>query len=154
MTVGGSGPCLTGVLPPFCDWGDPPPILLNLSGTPWFAAPPMFPSREDCPPAVPLAWSLPSPPALFGGNGLLRMSFSVDDDDDGVRTGDWLGASLVEPMDDGEAVPSLESLFFLDDLFGSLPRESYRQERLVSMVLLGLDDSHPESLQCQNEACY
>ncbi len=88
----------------------------------------MLPSRDDCPPTAPLPWSPPSPPALLGGNGLLRMSFSVDDEEDGVRTGDWFEASLVEPIDDGEAVPSLESLFFFDALFGSLPRESYRRQ--------------------------
>jgi len=60
---------------------------------------------------------------LLGGKGLLRMSLSVDVDDDGVRTGDWL-ASLEELAELGEAVPSFESLFFLEDLFGSLPLDS------------------------------
>lgn len=46
------------------------------------------------------------------------MSLSVDVEDDGVRTGDWL-----ESRDEGDAVPSLESLFFLDDLLESFPRE-------------------------------
>jgi hypothetical protein len=34
-------------------------------------------------------------------------------------------AVSLEPAEDGDAVPSFESLFFLDDLFGSLPRESW-----------------------------
>jgi hypothetical protein len=58
------------------------------------------------------------------------MSFSVDVDEDGVSTGDWL-ASLEEPTDDGDEVPSLPSLFFLG-LFGSLPRESYQKRHRVS----------------------
>lgn len=41
-------------------------------------------------------------------------------EDDGVRAGDWLD----ESRDDGDAVPSLDSLFFLEDLVESLPRES------------------------------
>ncbi len=57
------------------------------------------------------------------------MSFRVDEEEDGVRTGDWLAVSLDKPVDDGDAVPSFESLFFLDDLFGSLPRESYFRQR-------------------------
>lgn len=51
--------------------------------------------------------------ALLGGNGLLRLSFtSVDVDDEGVRTGDWVASR--EPCELGEAVPSFASLFFLD----------------------------------------
>lgn len=71
---------------------------------------------------------LPSPLigfALLGGRGLLRMSFNVEVEEDGVRTGDWLAdASRAAEEFEGEEVPSLESLFFLDALFGSLLRES------------------------------
>jgi hypothetical protein len=48
------------------------------------------------------------------------MSFRVEVDDDGVSTGDWVSRELPE----GEAVPSLESLFFFDDLLSLLPRWS------------------------------
>lgn len=48
------------------------------------------------------------------------MSLRVDVEDEGVSTGDWL-----ESRDEGDAVPSLESLFFLDDLLESFPRESW-----------------------------
>lgn len=58
----------------------------------------------------------------MGGSGLLRMSFRVDEEEEGVRTGDWL-ASRDAAF--GEAVPSFESLFFLEDLLESLPRESF-----------------------------
>ena len=51
---------------------------------------------------------------------MLRMSLSVEVDEVGVRTGDW----LAESRDEGDDVPSLESLFFLEDLLASLPRES------------------------------
>lgn len=53
------------------------------------------------------------------------MSFNVDEDDDGVSTGDWLD----ESRDEGDEVPSLESLFFLEDLPASLPRESCTWQR-------------------------
>lgn len=46
-------------------------------------------------------------------------SFRVDVEEEGVRTGDWLAS-----RDDGEAVPSLLSLFFLEDLLESFPLES------------------------------
>lgn len=49
---------------------------------------------------------------------MFRGSFRVDVEDVGVRTGDWL-----ESRDEGDAVPSLESLFFLEDLLESFPRE-------------------------------
>jgi len=55
----------------------------------------------------------------LGGKGLLRISLRVDVEDDGVRFGDWL-VSLV-PAEFGDAVPSLESPFFLLDLLESLP---------------------------------
>lgn len=50
---------------------------------------------------------------------MLRGSLRVDVEDDGVRTGDWL-----ESRDEGDEVPSLESLLFLEDFAASLPRES------------------------------
>jgi len=50
---------------------------------------------------------------------LLRPSLRVEVEDDGVRAGDWLEGSRFE----GDAVPSLPSLFFLEDLLESLPRE-------------------------------
>ena len=68
---------------------------------------------------------------MFGGRGLLRMSLTrVELEDRGVRLGDWFESR--EP-DDGNAVPSLLSLFFLD-LFGSLsfPRDSYGKKKHVS----------------------
>lgn len=70
---------------------------------------------------MPEGWLAPwSPPrAEFGGSGLLRGSLRVDVEDDGVRTGDWLAS-----RDDGDEVPSLESLLFLEDFAASLPRES------------------------------
>lgn len=37
-----------------------------------------------------------------------------------MSTGDWL-----ESFAEGDAVPSLESLFFLEDLLESFPRESW-----------------------------
>jgi len=47
---------------------------------------------------------------------------SVLVEEEGVVTGDWPAS---REFDDGDAVPSFESLFFdLDDLFGSLARES------------------------------
>lgn len=46
---------------------------------------------------------------------MLRISFKVDDEDEGVKTGDWLAS--LEPTEFGEAVPSFASLFFLEDLF-------------------------------------
>lgn len=51
---------------------------------------------------------------MLGGNGLFRLSFSVEDDEDGVRLGDWPASLELELGDD---VPSLASLFFLEDLF-------------------------------------
>lgn len=61
---------------------------------------------------------------------MFRMSLRVDVDDDGVSTGDWLD----ESRDEGDEVPSLESLFFLEDLPASLPRESYRRGRLSAVL--------------------
>lgn len=66
-------------------------------------------------PATP--WSMPD---AFEGRGLLRMSLSVEVEDEGVSTGDELAS-----REEGDAVPSLGSLFFLVDLLPSLfPRES------------------------------
>lgn len=76
----------------------------------------------------PAAW--PTPSVEFGGKGLLRMSFTAVEDDVGVRTGDWVDGSRAE----GEAVPSLESLFFLEDLVASLPRESWHQVSETTLV--------------------
>lgn len=60
---------------------------------------------------------------MVGGNGLLlRISFKVEVDDEGVKTGDWL-ASLDELPEFGDAVPSFPSFLFLED-FGSLPLDS------------------------------
>lgn len=71
---------------------------------------------------------LPRPPpmalALPGGRGLLRISFTVEVEEEGVRTGDWPAESRAVLEDEGDAVPSLESLFFLDALLGSLLRDS------------------------------
>lgn len=61
-------------------------------------------------------------------------SFRFEVDDDGVWTGDW-----VSRPEEGEAVPSFESLFFLDDLPSLLPRESYLgQDETVSQRSGGL----------------
>lgn len=59
-------------------------------------------------------------PVELGGRGLLRMSLRLEDEEVGVKTGDW----LEESRDEGDDVPSLGSLFFLDDLLASLPRAS------------------------------
>ena len=53
---------------------------------------------------------------------LFRPSFRLDVELVGVRTGDCADGS----RDEGDEVPSLESLFFLDDLLASLPRASCR----------------------------
>jgi hypothetical protein len=113
ITVGGRGPCLAGVLP-LAPWGCPG----NLS-TPAFA------------PALPTwaAWSAWA--ALLGGSGLLRISFKVEVEEDGVKTGDWL-ESLADAF--GDAVPSLLSLFFLEDLLASLPRASCTKTKSASLL--------------------
>lgn len=56
------------------------------------------------------------------------MSFRVDVDEEGVNTGDWFSR---EPLEEGEAVPSLESLFFLEDLLSPLPLERARLKRFI-----------------------
>lgn len=63
-----------------------------------------------------------APPSL-GGSGLFLESFRDVVEADGVATGDCVAS--LEAFPEGEAVPSLLSLFFLDDLFGSLLRESW-----------------------------
>lgn len=102
-----------GTLPP-----EPAPL-----GLPALPIDPKRSTRPCCePPARPDGWLAPpwSPPwTEFGGSGLLRRSLRVDVEDEGVRTGDWL-----ESRDEGDEVPSLESLFFLEDFVASLPRES------------------------------
>lgn len=62
-------------------------------------------------------------PPSFGGSGLFLESFKDVVEADGVATGDC--AASLEELPDGEDVPSLLSLFFLDALFGSLLRESW-----------------------------
>lgn len=69
--------------------------------------------------STPAAWAALS--VEFGGKGLLRISLTAVVEEVGVRVGDEVDGS----RDEGEAVPSLESLFFLDDFVASLPRESY-----------------------------
>lgn len=110
-------------------------------------APPIDPKRSGMAPGCeaednPDGWfgivgSPPEPPAL---RGLFLMSLSVEVDEEGVKTGDW-----VEPSRAGDAVPSLESLFFLEDLLGSLPRESCKEISLA-MAKGGTDNvlgAHP-----------
>lgn len=126
MTVGGRVPWRAGEPPPLALWAAPvepkrsgaaPCWLLNGDG--WFGSPP---------------WA----PALLGGSGLLRESERFVVEDEGVGLGDWF-ASRPEPTDEGDAVPSLESLFFLG-LLGSLslPRESWAcwdVNRVSSMMM-------------------
>lgn len=71
-------------------------------------------------------------PPLFGGNGFILGSLRVDVDDEGVRLGDCVSRPAVE---EGEAVPSFESLFFLDDLLSLLPRDSYKEDALLAPVI-------------------
>jgi hypothetical protein len=99
-------------------------------------APPMGPNRSGrlaCWPGFEgwfgTPWS-PWPVVLFG-SGLLRMSLRVVEEEVGVKTGDWLDESL----DEGDDVPSLESLFFLEDLLASLPRASCWSGESVSTRL-------------------
>lgn len=73
-----------------------------------------------------LGWPC-SPLLALPERGLPRASLSVDVEEVGVKFGDWLAS-----RDEGDAVPSLDSLFFLEDLLGSLPRESYKKEQGVS----------------------
>jgi hypothetical protein len=123
MTVGGSWPCLAGVLPPLAPgaWG--PMLLPYRSGTPGL---PGGPSWVWAPRAPWSPWT-----ALLGGSGLLRISFKVEEEDDGVSTGDWL-ASLEAAF--GEAVPSFESLFFLEDLLESPRLESFKYGKVSNTL--------------------
>ena len=80
--------------------------------------------------------TVPEPALSFGGRGLLRPrgSLKLEVDEVGVawleETGDWVWAMGMLPVElpDGDAVPELLLLFasflFLDDLLGSLARES------------------------------
>lgn len=127
MTVGGNGPCLEGVAAPL---GDCPAAVLNLSGAlPCAAATPdPWPCKPRSPPPLP-----PSPPALFGGRGLFLISLRVVVDEEGVRLGDCVSR---EPLEEGDAVPSLDSLFFLEDLLSLLPRESCQKARVSSFAMI------------------
>lgn len=82
-----------------------------------------MPMCGGCPGTPPAAWSPPC--ALLGGRGLLRISLRFEAEDEGVRLGEEPEASRIALLEDGDAAPSLESLFFLEDLLGSLPRDSY-----------------------------
>lgn len=63
-------------------------------------------------------------PSFVGGRALLRGSFNVVVDEEGVVTGDCV-ASLVVFDCEGDDVPSFESPFLdFEDLFGSLARLS------------------------------
>lgn len=121
-------------------------MLLNLSGMPAPCTAVMLLSCDDGWPTKPAPpWSPPCCEALPGGSGLFRMSFRLGLEEEGVRTGDWLD-SLDEPIDDGEVAPSLASLFFLDDLFGSLPRESCQAEQTgLALVSRGDERELPVS---------
>lgn len=127
MTVGGSVPCRVGVFAPLAAEGEPvtPP---NLSGPPVLFVPPTFPRRDGwlAAPCSPLGCDV-----LLGGSGLLRMSLRFEAEEEGVRTGDWVAESR-ELAEDGDAVPSLWSLFFLEALLGSLPRDNCEEIKQVS----------------------
>jgi hypothetical protein len=69
------------------------------------------------------------------------MSLRVDVEDDGVKTGDWL-ESLAAAF--GDAAPSFASLFFLEDLLESFPRESCTQEKVNTMRIT---DWNPANLR-------
>lgn len=69
---------------------------------------------------------------------MLRGSLRVDVEDDGVRTGDWLAS-----RDEGDEVPSLESLLFLEDFAASLPRESLWLNRFImACEAISISQSH------------
>ena len=116
-TLGGRMLWRAGVLLAPLGAGGAPGMELYRSGS-WPEGEPMLPSWGGWP-ETPCSDRLA--PALPGGSGLLRRSLSVDVDDDGVSTGDWFESR--EPAD-GDEVPSLPSLFFLEPLAESLPRES------------------------------
>lgn len=100
-TVGGS---LALPLPPF-----------GLEG------PPEAPNRGPIEPALatPEGWAPEAGSAALARPALIRASLRVAEEEVGVRTGDWSASRA-----DGDAAPSLTSLFFLEDLVASLPRES------------------------------
>lgn len=122
MTLGGSIGCLLGV-PGATPPNEFEPWLLNRSvdGSP--CCPPFSEFSEltgasDGEDICPLTGA----PESLGGKGLFLASFSEVVEAEGVTIGDW-PASLEEPEAEGDEVPSLESLFFLEDLFGSFERE-------------------------------
>lgn len=81
------------------------------------------------------------------------MSLIVEVEEVGVRTGDWLAESRAALEDEGEAVPSLESLFFLDALLGSLLRESWNElASLLYVYLFGLWGESHSSQRRQEQA--
>ncbi len=103
--------------------------LLEPAGVPWG-------------PWLCMAGSPPIELPLFGGKGFILGSLRVDVDDEGVRLGDWVSRPA---LDEGEAVPSFGSLFFLDDLLSPLPRDSCEETTLAS-VLCG--SSHTNCTGC------
>lgn len=123
-TVGGNAPpCLEGVAAPL---GDCPRLAgSNRSGAPPCAA--AAPDPWPCKPRLPRSPTPPCPPALFGGRGLFRISLRVVVEEEGVKLGDCVSR---EPLEEGDAAPSLDSLFFLEDLLSPLPRESCEWLRL------------------------
>lgn len=126
MTLGGSAPCRLGV--PVPPPGDNPPV-----GKRSEAAARFWPELteleevtefEDCIGDV-LPWLALDVLPSCDGRGLFRGSFSEVVEADGVATGDCAASREDPPRDDGEDVPSFESLFLdFEDLFGSLVRES------------------------------
>lgn len=64
-------------------------------------------------------------PASLGGNGLFLESFKDAVEADGVTAGDCAGSLDCTEDADGDDVPSLLSLFFFEDLLGSLLLESW-----------------------------
>lgn len=59
---------------------------------------------------------------------------SVEVEDEGVRTGDWVSREPPE----GDAVPSLESLFFFDDFVSPFPLCSILWPNRFMVVLMWL----------------
>ncbi len=77
----------------------------------------------------------------------MRISFRVEEDDDGVRTGDW--PASLDPTEFGDAVPSFVSLFFLEDLLplrwscvcGTVSKHSSSQKAIDGLQLATATDS-------------
>lgn len=70
-------------------------------------------------------WFAVEAPPSFGGRGLFLGSLSDVVDAEGVATGDWAASRDELAWEDGDEVPSFESLFLdFDVLFGSFDRES------------------------------